>query len=130
MPIAGRGPGVEVRLPPGLELGVVDGDVVTRKLEVVDGAHDGGVEAVGEHLGGKRVRGLDEKDASAMIEGQGIGMSKAWKGQSSEQPIPLTSKPKDETKLGYSSSPSRSCRSKAPARRQDRRHQDWIRARW
>ena len=63
------------------------------------------------------------------VEGQGIGIGRAWRGQSSEQPIPLTSKPKIERKLGYSSSPSRSRRSQAPARRQRRRHQDWIRAR-
>ena len=37
-------------LSPGLELDVLHGNVVTRKLEVVDGAHDGGVEAVGEYL--------------------------------------------------------------------------------
>ena len=35
-------------LSPGLELDVLDGDAVDRQLEVVDGAHDGGVEAVGE----------------------------------------------------------------------------------
>ena len=35
-------------LSPGLELDVLDGDAVEGELEVVDGAHDGGVEAVGE----------------------------------------------------------------------------------
>ncbi len=40
-------------LAPGLELGVVHGDVVDGRLEIVDGAHDGGVEAVGEDLGGE-----------------------------------------------------------------------------
>jgi hypothetical protein len=35
-------------LSPGLELDVLDGDDVDVEVEVVDGAHDGGVEAVGE----------------------------------------------------------------------------------
>ena len=38
-------------LSPGLELDVKDGDAVDRQLEVVDGAHDGGVEAVGDDPG-------------------------------------------------------------------------------
>ena len=37
-------------LSPGLELDVLDGNVVDGEVEVVDGAHDGGVEAVGEDL--------------------------------------------------------------------------------
>ena len=40
-------------LSPGLELDVLDGDGVEGELEVVDGAHDGGVEAVGEDLGAR-----------------------------------------------------------------------------
>ena len=38
-------------LSAGLELDVLDGDVVEGAVEVVDRAHDGGVEAVGEDLG-------------------------------------------------------------------------------
>ena len=38
-------------LSPGLELDVLDGDAVEGELEVVDGAHDGGVEAVGDDPG-------------------------------------------------------------------------------
>ena len=38
-------------LSPGLELYVLDGDVVDGEVEVVDGAHDGGVEAVGDDPG-------------------------------------------------------------------------------
>jgi len=127
---AGDWPLLRVLLSLGLELDVLDGDAIQGELEVVDGAHDGGLKAVGEDLGGERVWGLDEKDASGPIEGQGIGVGRARKGQSSEQPIPLTSEPKNETELGYSSSPSPSRRSLASARRQRRRHQDWIRARW
>jgi hypothetical protein len=55
----------------------------------------------------------------------------AWKGEAEgKQPIPLTSKPESETKLGYLSAPSPSRRNQAPARRHIRRRQDWIRARW
>ena len=35
-------------LSPGLELDVLDGDVVDGEVEVVDCTHDGGVEAVGD----------------------------------------------------------------------------------
>ena len=38
-------------LPPGLELDVLDGDVVDGEVEVVDCTHDGGVEAVGDDPG-------------------------------------------------------------------------------
>lgn len=38
-------------LSPGLELDVLDGDIVDGEVEVVDGAFDGGVEAAGEDLG-------------------------------------------------------------------------------
>jgi hypothetical protein len=62
-------------LPPGLKLDALDGDGFDGELEVVDGAHDGGVEAVGEDLDGERVRGLHEEDAAVPIEGQGIGIA-------------------------------------------------------
>ena len=58
-------------LSPGLELDVLDGDVVEGEVEVVDRAHDGGVEAVGEDLGGEGVRGLDEEDAVARSKARG-----------------------------------------------------------
>ena len=45
-----KGPATR-ELSPGAELDVVDRDVVEGELEVVDGAHDGGVEAVGEDPG-------------------------------------------------------------------------------
>ena len=64
MPIVGRGQGWEGALSPGLALDVLEGDAVEGELEVVDGAHEGGVEAVGKHLGGERVRSLDDKDAA------------------------------------------------------------------
>ena len=51
LPIVGRGLGVEGRLTPGLELDVPYGDVFDGEVEVVDGAHDGGVEAAGEDPG-------------------------------------------------------------------------------
>ena len=51
LPTVGRGPALGVLLSPGVELDVLDGDVVDRQLEVVDGAHDGGVEAVGDDPG-------------------------------------------------------------------------------
>ena len=35
----------------GLELDVLDGDAVEGERKVVDGAHDGGVEAVGDDPG-------------------------------------------------------------------------------
>ena len=38
-------------LSPGLEQDVLDGDPVEGEVEVVDGAHDGGVEAVGDDPG-------------------------------------------------------------------------------
>ena len=62
-------------LAPGLELDVLDGDVVDAELEVVNGAHDGGVEAVSEDLGGEGVRRLDEEDPSVTIEGEGMGVA-------------------------------------------------------
>ena len=58
-------------LSPGLEPHVLDGNIVEGELEVVDGAHDGGVEAVGEDLGGERVWGLDEGDAAGTMECEG-----------------------------------------------------------
>ena len=71
--MAGRGSGHALKdvLSVGLDLDVLDGDAIEGELEVVDGPHDGGVEAAGEDLGGERVWGLDEKDAAATIEGQG-----------------------------------------------------------
>ena len=74
--VAGRRSGHALRdmLSLGLGLDVLDGDVVNGELEVVDGAHDGGVEAVGEHLGGERIWGLDDKDAADTVEGQGVGV--------------------------------------------------------
>ena len=41
----------EGALSPGLELYVRDGDLVEGEVEVVDGTHDGGVEAVGDDPG-------------------------------------------------------------------------------
>ena len=52
----------------------MDPDTPEGELEVVDGAHDGGVEPLGQHLGGKRVWGLDDKDAAAPSESHGIGV--------------------------------------------------------
>ena len=51
MPIVGWGRAVGDVLSPGLELDVPDGDAVEGELEVVDGTHDGGVEAVGDDPG-------------------------------------------------------------------------------
>ena len=67
--VAGRRSGHALRdmLSLGLELDVLDGHIVAGELEVVDGAHDGGVEAVGEDLGGEGVWGLDEKEAAAAM---------------------------------------------------------------
>ena len=45
-PLWDEGLRLRVVLSPGVELDVVDGDAVVGELEVVDGAHDGGVEAV------------------------------------------------------------------------------------
>ena len=45
LPIVGRNPGLRGVLSPGVELVVLDGNAVDSELEVVDGAHDGGVEA-------------------------------------------------------------------------------------
>ena len=50
-------------LSPGLELDVLDGGVVDGDVEVVNGAHDGGVQAVGEDFGGEGVPGLDIESA-------------------------------------------------------------------
>ena len=50
-PLRDGGPRLGRRLSPGLELDVLDGDAVDRQLEVVAGAHDGGVEAVGRRAG-------------------------------------------------------------------------------
>jgi hypothetical protein len=55
---------------PRLELDILDGDIVHGELEVVDGAHDGGLEALREDLGCERVPGLEEEDAAAAIKGQ------------------------------------------------------------
>ena len=63
----GRGLGVEGRLTPGLELDVPYGDVFDGEVEVVDGAHDGGVEAAGEDLGGERVRGPYGRELPARL---------------------------------------------------------------
>ena len=38
-------------LSPRVELDVLDGDAVEGEMEVVDSAHDGGVEAVGDDPG-------------------------------------------------------------------------------
>ena len=55
---------LRILLSAGPEPDVLDRDAVEGELEVVDGAHEGGVEAVGKHLGGERVRSLDDKDAA------------------------------------------------------------------
>jgi hypothetical protein len=56
-PLRDEDPQLTGMLPPGVELDVLDGDTVEGELEVVDSAHDGGVEAVGEDLGGERIWG-------------------------------------------------------------------------
>ena len=54
----------------GPELDVLDGDVVDDEIEVADYAHDGGVEAVGEDLGGEWVRRLDAEDGAGRFAGE------------------------------------------------------------
>ena len=46
MPIVGRGLWLREELSPGLKLDALDGNVVERELEIVNGAHDSGVQAV------------------------------------------------------------------------------------
>ena len=50
-PLRDEGLRLRVVLSPGLELDVLDGDVVDGEVEVVDCTHDGGVEAVGDDPG-------------------------------------------------------------------------------
>jgi hypothetical protein len=57
------------RLSPALELDILDGDVYDCGLEVVDGSFDGGVEALGEDLGGEGVYGLDGHSGSEVANG-------------------------------------------------------------
>ena len=49
---------MRVLLSPGLELDVLDEDAINGELELVDDAHDGGVEAVGADLSGERIWAL------------------------------------------------------------------------
>ena len=51
---------------------VLDRDAIEDELEVVDGAYDGGVEAVGEDLGGEGVWGLEEEDGAGDVVTDGM----------------------------------------------------------
>ena len=55
-PLRHEGRRLRVELSFGLELDVLDGGAIEGEMEVVDGAHDGGVEAVGEDLADPRMR--------------------------------------------------------------------------
>ena len=68
----GQDPRLRVLLSSGAELDVVDGNAVEGELEVVDGAHDGGVEPVSEHLpqrwhAGVPCRGIEPEVGEATL---------------------------------------------------------------
>jgi hypothetical protein len=63
------GPGVSLPYRADAELPEAE----ARVLE--DGAHDGGVEAVGQNLDGEGVWGLDQEDAAGAVEGEGMGVA-------------------------------------------------------